>query len=60
MKQIRLGRPIEILLAEDELGDVRFSKPVVPAPFLEVVRAIEDFWLCIVKLPVSVSVTQPA
>jgi len=35
-------------------------KPVDLAQFLTVVKTIENFWLCIVRLPVSTGVLQPA
>jgi len=51
---------VDIVRSYHSHANCYISKPVDLAQFLEVVRAIEDFWLCIVKLPVSASVPQLA
>ncbi len=48
--------PIQILLVEDNPGDVRLTREVlkdgrINDQFVTVVRSIEEFWLSIVKLP---------
>jgi len=45
------GRPIEILLVEDSPSDTELTVEALPKGFVEVVNAVEQFWLTIVKLP---------
>lgn len=43
--------PVEILLVEDNPGDVRLTKPVDFDKFMHVVKSIDSFWLTVVTLP---------
>lgn len=49
---------IDIVRSYNSHANCYISKPVDLGQFLEVVRAIEGFWLCIVKLPASVGSPQ--
>ena len=60
--------PICVLTSSDAETDVvrsyqlhancYINKPVDPPQFLKVVKGIEDFWLCIVRLPQSANVLE--
>ena len=46
------GRPIEILLVEDNPGDIRLTVEALrEAKVRNNLHVVEDFWLTIVKLP---------